>query len=161
MLRKLALAAAIACLAAPAFAGDATLGDLMIMNAWARATPKGATVGAGYLTLHNQGAAADKLIGAAADFADIQIHEMKMANGVMEMRELKDGLAIPANSMITLKPGGYHVMFVNLKRPLLKGEKDKVTLKFEKAGSVEVEFDVEGVGAAAPAGAGSMGGMKM
>ena len=158
MLRKIALAALIALGASSAFAGDANVGDLMLMSAWSPATPKGATVGAGYVTIHNHGATADKLIGGSADFADVQVHEMKKAGAVMQMRELKDGLPIPANGEIKLAPGGYHFMFVNLKKPLVKGDKEKVTLKFEHAGSVDIDFDVQGVGAAAP---GGMNGMKM
>jgi len=158
MLNKFALAALLTLAAAPAFAGEAEKGDLMIMDAWSRATPKGAAVGGGYLTVHNQGAA-DKLIGGSADFADVEIHEMKTANGVMQMRELKGGLDVPPHGVVKLSPGGYHLMFVNLKKPLVKGEKDKVTLTFEHAGQITVDFDVKGVGASE--GAGQMGGMKM
>ena len=158
MLRKIALAALITLGASSAFAGDATVGDLKLMKAWSPATPKGATVGAGYVMIQNHGATADTLIGGSADFADVQVHEMKKVGNVMQMRELKDGLAIPANGEVKLAPGGYHLMFVNLKKPLVKGEKDKVTLKFEHAGSVDIDFDVQGVGARAP---GGMGGMKM
>jgi len=159
MLGKLAFAALVAFAAAPAFAGDATSGDIMIMSAWSRATPKGAPVGSGYLMIHNQGAA-DKLLGATADFADVQLHQMKLNNGVMEMREVKDGLAVPANGMIQLAPGGYHFMFVNLKHPLVKGEKEKVTLKFEHAGAITVDFDVQAIGAS-DSGGHDMKGMKM
>jgi len=159
MLRRTVLAALVALAAAPALAGDATSGDIMIMNAWSRATPKGAPVGSGYLMIHNQGAA-DKLLGATADFADVQFHEMKLNDGVMQMRELKDGLAIPANGVVLLAPGGYHIMFVNLKRPLVKGEKEKVTLRFERAGPITVDFDVQAIGAS-DSGAHDMKGMKM
>ena len=158
MLRKIALAALITLAATSAFAGESKVGDLMLTNAWSPATPKGATVGAGYVTIHNHGAAADKLIGGSADFADVQVHEMKKTGNVMQMREGTDGLPIPATSDVKLAPGGYHFMFVNLKKPLVKGDKEKITLKFEHAGSVDIEFDVQGVGAAAPAG---MNGMKM
>ncbi len=160
MLRTLAFAAALALMPAAVFAGEATQGDIMITNAWARATPKGAAVGAGYLTVQNHGAAADTLTGGTADFADVQIHEMKMVGNVMKMRELKDGLAIPANGEVKLAPSGYHVMFVNLRLPLVKGEKAHVTLTFARAGAVAVDFEVQGVGASAPASQG-MGNMKM
>ena len=85
---------------------------------------------------------------------------MKMEKGVMQMRELKDGLAIPAHGMVRLSPGGYHIMFTHLTRPLEKGSKVTATLSFEHGGSVAVEFPVEDVGAGGPAG-GDMKGMKM
>lgn len=159
MLRKLALAAVFALVAAPTLAGDAMSGDIMITNAWSRATPKGASVGAGYLTIHNHGAA-DKFLGGSSDFALLQMHEMKTANGVMEMRELKDGLAVPAGGTVQFKPGGLHIMFVNLKKPLVKGEKPKVTLEFEHAGAITVDFDVQAIGAS-ESGGHDMNGMKM
>ncbi len=76
-----------------------------------------------------------------------EIHEMAVTNGVMTMRPLADGIAIPAGGKVEFKPGGYHVMFMELKQPLRQGERFKGTLTFEKAGSVEVEFAVEAVGA--------------
>ena len=154
----LAAALALSLVAAPALAEGNKAGDLSIEKPWARATPKGADVGAAYVEIRNAGGDADKLTGGAADFANVEIHEMSMQGNVMKMQELKDGLAIPAHGDVKLAPGGYHFMFVNLKKPLVKGDKEKITLKFEHAGSVDIEFDVQGVGAAAPAG---MNGMKM
>ena len=155
-LRFTALATALALAVAPAFADPVKVGDIAVDKAWARATPKGAEVGAGYLIIRNDGATPDRLIGGTADFAAVEIHEMKTENGVMQMRELKNGLNIPAHSTIKLAPGGYHVMFTHLTKPLAKGDTVKATLSFEHAGSVEVAFPVEAVGAAGP-----MGGMKM
>jgi periplasmic copper chaperone A len=160
MFRKLALAALLALLAAPALADGITVGDLTIEQPWARATPKGAAVGAGYLTIHNNGATPDKLTGGSAEFAGVEVHEMSMTDGVMKMREVTGGLEIPAHGAVTLAPNGYHLMFVKLKTPLVKGEKVKATLTFEHAGAAEVTFDVREVGAQAPK-AGAMGGMKM
>lgn len=153
------LALALGLSAAPALAQDVKAGDLTIEKAWARATPKGAEVGAGYLEIRNDGAAPDRLTGGSADFANVEIHEMTMAGSVMKMRQLKDGLEIPAHGSVKLAPNGYHVMFTDLKRPLVKGESVKATLTFEHAGSVVVDFPVEGVGAAGPGGA--MKGMDM
>jgi copper(I)-binding protein len=160
MFRIAAFALAVALSAAPAIADQITVGDLVIESPWARATPKGATVGAGYLTIRNNGGAADKLTGGSADFAGVEIHQMKMEGGVMKMREITDGLTIPPHGTVTLAPNGYHLMFVNLKQPLNKGEVVKATLTFDKAGSAAVSFEVQGVGAAAPKGD-SMPGMKM
>ena len=164
MTRYIALALALALSAAPALAQEFKAGDITVDKAWTRATPKGAGAGAGYLTIHNNGATPDRLTGGSADFAAVEIHEMKTENGVMQMRELKDGLNIPAHGTVRLAPGGYHIMFTGLKRPLVEGEVAKTTLTFERAGSVEVDFAVEGVGAAGPAPAAAtpgMGGMKM
>ena len=147
--------------AAPASADPVKAGDLTIDHAWARATPKGAAVGAAYLTIHNDGASADKLTGISVDFATAEIHEMKKANGVMQMRAVPDGLEIPAHGTVTLAPGGYHVMLVGLKHPLAKGETVEATLTFAHAGEVKVALPVQAVGAAAPAASHDMSGMKM
>jgi hypothetical protein len=167
MTRILAFALALALFGGHALAQDIKAGDLVIEKPWARATPKGAEVGGAYLTIRNTGAAADRLTGGTADFATIQVHEMTMAGGVMKMRELPDGLAIPAHGSVTLSPGGYHIMFVGLKQPLTKGSTAKVTLTFEHAGAVAVEFPIGGIGAAGPDDPkkgekkGEMKGMKM
>jgi len=163
MTRYLALAAALALLAAPALAQQFKAGDITVDKAWTRATPKGADAGAGYLTIHNNGSAADKLTGGSADFGMVEIHEMKTENGVMQMRELKSGLDIPAHGTVRLAPGGYHIMFTHLTKPLEKGSKVTATLTFEHGGAVAVEFPVLGVGAGAPAPmkGDAMKGMKM
>jgi copper(I)-binding protein len=147
---------------APALAEGVKAGDLTIETPWARATPKGSEVGAGYLTIKNDGATADRLTGVSVDFATAEVHEMKMANGVMRMREVTGGLEIPAHATVKLAPNGYHVMFVGLKHPLAKGETVKATLTFEHAGTVAVDMPVLGLGAAGPGGgAHDMKGMKM
>jgi periplasmic copper chaperone A len=149
--------------AAAALAQEFKAGDIVVEKPWSRATPKGAEVGGGYFVVRNTGATTDRLTGGAADFATVEIHEMKSENGVMEMRELKDGLIIPAHGSIGLAPGGYHLMFTHLAHPLSKGETIKATLNFEHAGPVQVEFKVLGVGAAGTGSmkGGEMGGMKM
>ena len=164
--RFIVLAAILSQAAAPAIAQEFKGGDITIDKPWSRATPKGTSVGAGYLVIHNHGATADKLIGGSADFAgEVAVHEMTMDNGIMRMREMKSGLEIPANGEVTLAPKGYHIMFTDLKQPLKNGETLKVTLTFEHAGAIPVEFQVGGVGAAGPGGAskpaGAMNGMKM
>ena len=156
------LALAFALSAGPALAQEFKAGDIVVEKPWARATPKGAEVGGGYLTIENKGAAPDRLTGGTADFATVEIHQMTSKNGVMEMREVEGGLTIPAHGSVALAPGGYHLMFKRLTHPLAKGESVEATLKFEHAGPVEVEFSVMGIGAAGPGGAGgAMKGMKM
>jgi periplasmic copper chaperone A len=147
-------------LGAPARAEEVKAGDLVITQAWSRATPGGAKIGGGYLTIENKGSAPDRLIGGSADIAgNVQVHEMAMNNGVMTMRPLDKGLAIEPGKTVKLAPGGYHLMLMDLKSPLKQGDKLPVTLEFEKAGKVKLTFDVQGIGAQAPAGA--SGGMDM
>ncbi|KRW95932.1 DUF1775 domain-containing protein [Paracoccus sp. MKU1] len=125
-----------------ATAGTVTLGDLTLSGAFSRATPPGAPVAGGFLTVANAGAD-DRLVSASVDFAGrAEIHEMAMEGDVMKMRQLADGLPIPAGATVELKPGGYHLMFMELKQPLVEGETVNVTLHFEKAGEVEVPMTV-------------------
>ena len=146
------------CLAAPARAEEVKAGDLVITQAWSRATPGGAKIGGGYLTIENKGSAPDRLIGGSADVAGkVEVHEMAMNNGVMTMRPLDKGLTIEPGKTVKLAPGGYHLMMFDLKSPLKQGDKLPVTLEFEKAGKVTVSLDVQGVGAQAPAGGGRFG----
>jgi periplasmic copper chaperone A len=147
-------------LAVPARAETVKVGDLVITQAWSRATPGGAKVAGGYLIIENRGSAADRLIGGAGDVSDrIEVHEMATRNGVMTMRALDKGLTIESGKTVELSPGGYHLMMFDLKNPLKQGDKVPVTLEFEKAGKVKLSFDVLGVGAPGP-GAPS-GGMDM
>ena len=102
-----------------AVAQQVKIGDLVIDHAWARATPAGAKVGGGYLTIENKGATPDKLVGGSTRAAGkVEVHETAMNNGVATMRPVKDGLSIPAGQSVTLAPGGYHLMMTDLKGPL-------------------------------------------
>ncbi|HET7885102.1 MAG TPA: copper chaperone PCu(A)C [Bradyrhizobium sp.] len=150
----------IAGLAATARADEVKAGDLVISQAWSRATPNGAKIGAGYLTIENKGTTADKLIGVTGDVSPkIELHEMSMSNGVMKMRPVDGGLSIDPGKTVKLAPNGYHLMIMDLKGPLKQGDKLPLTLQFEKAGKVAVTLDVQGVGAQGPGGGHDM--MKM
>lgn len=130
-----------------AVAKDVTKGDLVISAPWSRATPGGAQVAGGYLTITNKGLSGDRLLSFTTDLAgQPEVHEMTSEGGVMKMRALDKGLAIPAGATVKLEPGGYHLMLLKLKQPLAAGQKYKATLVFEKAGSVEVEFEVRAMG---------------
>jgi copper(I)-binding protein len=136
-LRFAVLAAALCILPSldRAFAADVKAGALEITAAWSRATPKGAKVGGGYLKITNTGTQPDRLTGGSMAAADkVEVHEMSMKNGVMKMQELANGLEIKPGETVELKPGGLHLMFVNLKKPLTEGEHVKATLNFAKAG---------------------------
>jgi periplasmic copper chaperone A len=156
-------------IAAPARAEEVKAGDLVITQAWSRATPNGAKIGSGYFTIENKGTAPDRLVGVSADVAGkVEVHEMAMKDGVMTMRPLAAGLTIDPGKTVKLAPGGYHLMMFDLKSPLKQGDALPVTLEFEKAGKVKVSLDVQGIGAQGPAGAAADGmekkmpdGMKM
>lgn len=127
-------------------------GALTIEAPWARATPGGAQVAGGFMKITNSGAEPDRLVGGSVPFAGrFEVHEMAMDGGVMKMRETK-GLEIKPGQTVELKPGGYHVMFMDLKSGLKEGQTVKGTLVFEKAGKIEVEFKVGPIGGGAPAG---------
>ena len=119
------------------------LGSLHIEHPFARATVGPARVSAAYLTIKNAGDA-DTLIAASTDVAGkVELHTMDMANGVMRMREVEGGIALPANETVSLKPGGLHIMLLGLDAPLVEGETFPLTLTFEQAGEIVVDVAVE------------------
>jgi copper(I)-binding protein len=124
---------------------------ITVEKAWSRATPEGAQVAAGYLNIVNHGDTADRLVSVRTSVAGkSEIHQMKMADGKMEMRPVPDGIEIPAKGTVKLEPMGYHLMLMDLKHPLQKGETFAGTLTFEHAGDVTVTFGVESMGAMGP-----------
>ena len=146
---RICLLAVTMALAGQALAHEYNVGSLNIGHPWVRATPKGAAVAGGYLKITNKGKEADRLIGGSAAFAGrVEIHEMSEESGVMKMRHLPKGIEIKPGETVELKPGAVHVMFMDLKVPLVKDQKPrpKGTLVFEKAGTVEVEYAIEAVG---------------
>jgi len=126
-------------------------GDLAITQAWSRATPSGAKVASGYLTIENKGTAPDRLLGGTSDAAaKVEVHEMATKDGVMTMRPVEGGLPIAPGGTVKLAPNGYHLMLADITRPLKQGDKVTVTLDFEKAGKTSVTFTVLGIGAKGP-----------
>ena len=139
--------------ASPSFALDYKVGAIEIGQPWSRATPSTAPSAGGFLTLVNRGDTADRLIAVESPAANhAEVHEMKMDGAVMRMRALENGIALPPGQTVELKPGSYHVMFIGLKAPFVKDQKVPATLVFEKAGRIDVEFQVEALGATRPAG---------
>lgn len=131
-----------------ASAHEFNVGSLKIGHPWTRATPSGAKIGGGYLAITNNGTTPDKLMGGSLSSAGhVEIHEMKMDGGVMKMRPLPQGLEIKPGETIKFEPGGYHLMFMNLKSPLKQDQMVKGELQFEKAGKVAVEYKVDAIGA--------------
>lgn len=148
-------------LAGHAMAADYHVGSLQISQPWARATPKGADDGAAYMTVTNTGKTVERLTCVSSDAAaKCEIHEMIMDNGIMKMREVEGGLRIQPGETVTFKPGGYHVMLVDLKAPLQQGKTVEATLKVDTGGTTQVEFPIAAIGAPAP-GTTSGGGMMM
>ena len=116
--------------------------QVTVENAWARATPPGAKLGAGYLLIRNGGSAADRLLAASTPAAErVELHTTVREGDVARMRQVK-AYDVPALGRLELKPGGSHLMLVNLKAPLKEGQKIPAVLKFEKAGEVKAELDV-------------------
>lgn len=148
MSKSLRLAVALLLtLPAAALAHSFTKGDIVAGHPWARATPDGAKVGAGYIKITNNGKVSDRLTGGSFEGATVEIHEMSMDGGVMKMRQLSEGLEILPGATVELKPGGNHLMFMGLKQSITAGADRKATLTFEKAGSLDVEFRIEPIGA--------------
>ncbi len=134
-----------------AFAHSFTKGDITVGHPWTRATP-GVAVGVGYLKITNNGKAADKLMGGTFEGAEkVEVHEMTMDGDIMKMRALPDGLEIPPGAAVELKPGSYHLMLMGMQKPIVQGPDIKGTLTFEKAGTVDVEYRVEPIGASSSA----------
>lgn len=134
---------ALAFSAALALAHGYKLGNLEIKHPNSMAMMQGAEVAGGFLIITNNGTEADRLIKVESDFAPmIQLHEMKVENDVMTMAEVPGGIEIPAGGTVELKKGGLHVMFMKVPKPSKEGDKIKAILTFEKAGSIEVVFNV-------------------
>ncbi len=143
---KLALLAATLG-ASVAFAHDFQLQSLLVSNPFSRATPPGARIAGAFMSIENQGKDADRLVSAKSPAAGmVEIHEMTMDAGVMRMRAV-NGIDLKPGATLALKPGGYHMMLEDLKKPLKEGDEIPVTLTFEKAGSIDILVKVEAMGA--------------
>jgi copper(I)-binding protein len=136
-MKKVALAAAILLASCKAASGPPAVS---VDDAWARATVPGQMSSAAYFTIRNRGGA-DSLLSVSSPQADASLHTTSMDNGVMRMRPLAK-LDVPANSSVTLKPGGMHVMLMHLKRPLSAGSSVELDLKFERSGERQVKVPV-------------------
>jgi len=120
--------------------------QVTIEQPWLRASAPGAKVGGGYLTIRNPGAAADRLVGASSPAAArVELHVHIKEGEVMKMREVR-AFDVPANGSFELKPGGAHLMLLEIKRPFKEGERVPLKLKFEKAGEVSADFHVGRLG---------------
>jgi copper(I)-binding protein len=135
----------------PAFAHDATIGDIQVTQPWSRAAGTGGT-GAGFLTIRNTGTQADRLLSATSPVArNVELHAHVRDGEVMRMREAEGGIPIPPGGTVTLQPGGFHVMLIGLKEALAQGGEVPLTLRFERAGEAQVMLHVGAAGARGPA----------
>jgi len=147
-IRILAASAALV-YSSTAFAHEFSVGDIVINHPWTRATSPAAKVGGGYFEAVNNGTVDDRLVGASSPAASrVEIHKMEMADAIMKMRPVPDGMAIAGGDKIELAPGGYHLMLIDLTEPIREGDMVPVTLQFEMAGSVEVELVAGALGQA-------------
>ncbi|MGN6772728.1 MAG: copper chaperone PCu(A)C [Rhizobiaceae bacterium] len=138
------LAAAMKTMPDKAGGDTVTAGDIEIGSIWTRAMLPGQPVGGGYFTITNNGKSADRLVSISSpDAGSAEIHSMVMKDNVMVMRQVEGGLEIPAGGTVELKPGHFHLMFMDVKKPFQKGDTVPVTLEFEKAGKVDIEMPVE------------------
>jgi copper(I)-binding protein len=134
--------------AAAAAAQEFKAGPLEIDHPWSRATPKGAKVAAGYLTIKNTGTESDRLVSGTSPVAGkLEFHEISMDKGVAKMRPVAGGIEIKPGQTVELKPSSFHIMMTDLKQPIERGKPFNASLTFEKAGQVEVEFEVVAPGA--------------
>lgn len=161
LVKQVAVATALsaaALWAASAHAHEIKLGDLVIHHPWIKPAPAG-NVAAAYTVIDNKGRADDKLISVTVEgVPTVQIHDMRMEGDTMKMEELKDGLPLPAGKSVEVKPKSFHIMLMGLKSQPMEGEEIKGSMTFEKAGKVDVDFEVVAPGADD---AGTMAGMKM
>jgi periplasmic copper chaperone A len=126
---------------------DVIAGDLAVTDAWARATPPKAELGAVYLRIENRGTVEDRLVAASSPVAQsATLHESVEENGVALMRPLA-AAAVPAGGALDMEPGGAHVMLMGLAAPLVAGESVPLTLTFESSGAVDLSVPVLAIGA--------------
>jgi periplasmic copper chaperone A len=147
LFKEIAFASALTLLAVlnpvEAFAHDIKVGDLVISHPWSRKSPMKSDVSAGFMKITNNGTTDDRLVKATSEIAPVvQLHDMKMDGDVMKMFEVEGGIVIPAGQTVELKPKSLHVMFMDVPKQPDIGTSFKATLTFEKAGSVDVEFEV-------------------
>ena len=128
---------------ASASAHEIKIGHLLIDHPWARQSPMKADVMAGFMVITNEGTEDDRLVKVTADISsNVQLHDMKMEGDVMKMVELPEGIVIPAGATVKLKPKSLHVMFMNVAKQPAEGEAFSGMLIFEKAGTVQADFEV-------------------
>jgi copper(I)-binding protein len=143
--------ALIVAAAATATAQEFAAGPIKVTQVWSREVPPASKVAGGFMTITNTGSEPDTLVGGSiVSAAAFEVHEMAMIDGIMKMRELKPGLVIPPGKTVVLRPGSFHVMFMDLKEPPQVGKPITGTLIFAKAGKLDVTYRIEPFGTQVP-----------
>lgn len=149
----LVVAAFSAAMPTPIAAEPYRAGAITVSNAWARETAPAQQAGGGFMTIDNAGNRPDRLLSATSGLADkVELHTVSMDGGVMRMRPVAGGIAIPARGKVELRPGSFHIMFMGLTAPLRRGESVPVTLRFARAGTITARLAVQPIGAMGPDG---------
>jgi copper(I)-binding protein len=126
-------------------------GSIKVTAPWSRATPETAKVAGGFMTITNTGKKADRLLSGSTNVSgSVEIHEMHIVNGIMMMRHVNPGITLAPGASVVLKPFSHHLMLMDLKQPLRAGDKVKGVLVFEKAGPIDIEYDVLPIGSPGP-----------
>lgn len=134
---------AVALMSAAAPAQEHHRSMLEIDHAWARATPPAAKIGAAYIEIRNTGPDPDRLLAVTTPVAEkAEVHKTERDGDILRMREIPV-LEVLGNDKAFLQPGGLHIMLTGLKEPLRAGSEFPLTLRFEKAGPIEIEVRVE------------------
>ena len=132
------------CIASLLVAACVPAGGVIIKDAFVRASPAGAQTGGAFATIVNNGQAADRLVSASSPAAEtVELHETVDENGVMKMVHHPEGWEIPSGGTLELKPGGKHIMLIDLTAPLEAGKKIQITLNFQKTGAQTIEVPVQ------------------
>lgn len=132
-------------------AASSASAQVTVERPWSRATPPGSKIGVGFMQLRNAGGAAARVMGASSPLARrVEMHVTMREGDVMKMRQV-ESLEVPAGGAFELKPGGAHLMLLDLARPLREGERVPLRLELEGGGGLEVELTVERLGARRPA----------
>jgi periplasmic copper chaperone A len=143
---KLTIATILLCITSAAQSADYKAGSIEVKGVWSRETPPTAQVGGGFMTLSNSGKSDDALVAIKAGVSGkVELHTHTMEEGVMKMREVPK-IVVPAGGKTELKPGSFHVMFIDMKAPFKAGDTFPATLVFEKAGELKVDFTIRPYG---------------
>jgi periplasmic copper chaperone A len=122
---------------------DVRAGTLVVSDAWTRPTAAGMPMGVAYFIVRNTGASADTLVAASTPAAArVEFHQTTFDGGMARMRPLRE-IAVPANGVVAVAPGGIHLMLVDLRGPLAAGTRVPLVLEFRNAGRVEIRLTVE------------------
>lgn len=145
-----ACAVAGALAVAPVSGHEYKKGELRVGHPWTRATPPGAKVAAGYLSVRNSGQQPDRILGASSPAAErVELHVQVREGDVLKMREVPS-VEVPPGRSRMLRPGSLHLMLVNIRKPLVRGESIPLTLRFERAGELAIELEVQSAQAREP-----------